>query len=238
MTGPDVPPGPDQAGRMDNGLIAARYVPLTDLLPADAAPVLQALGRGRIAAYLTAAPEPGRLRLFVAAEERVDARTIVASVLRSHGRDAQLGRTQEQTAPPRVVPDDGDIDYDAAFAELIADWHVDTHRAIRDAERALSEQDEDWRARLERPEAADPVWLDEEHYVPPPPPPLPRLAPPTIIGVLVLLAAVLLLALGGMAGLAPRLTLLLGVLGVLGGASILVMRLRRRNDEDDDGAVL
>lgn len=231
-------PGPDPAGPMDNGLIAARYVPLTDLMPDGAAPVLQALGRARIAAYLTAAPQPGLLRLFVAAEERVDARTIVASVLR--GRDDAGGLVAaEAQAPPRPAePEDRDIDYDAAFAEMIADWHVDTHRAIRDAERALSEQDENWRARLERPEAADPVWLDEEHYVPPPPPPLPRLAAPTIIAVLVLLASVLLLALGGMAGLAPRLTLLLGVLGVLGGATILVMRLRGRNDDDDDGAVL
>jgi hypothetical protein len=221
---------------MDNGLIATRYVPLTDLNVdehADVAPVLlRALARARIAAYLADAPDGRRKRLFVAAEERADARTIVASVLRADGREAVLG-----TAPP--APPESEIDYDVAFSELIADWHVDTHQAIRDAERALTEQDANWRARLERPEASDPIWLDEEHYVPPPPPPLPRLAAPTAGALVLLVASLVLLTLGGMAGLAPDITLLLGVLGVLAGATILVMRLRRRRDEDDDdGAVL
>jgi len=223
---------------MHNGLIAARYVPLTDLSAgpdADLAPaLLQALARARIAAYLADAPDGLRTRLFVAAEERADARTIVASVLRAGGREAAAG-----AAPPAPAPPESEIDYDAAFAELIADWHVDTHQAIRDAERALSEQDANWRARLEQPEASDPIWLDEEHFVPPPPPPLPRLAGPTVGAIALLLASIVLLALGGMAGLASNVTLLLGVLGVLSGAAILLTRLRRRRDEDDDdGAVV
>jgi hypothetical protein len=221
---------------MDNGLFAARYVPLTDL-DADIAPVLlQALGRARIAAYLADAPDGARRRLFVAAEERADARTIVASVLRADGREPVDGTA---AVPPRPAAPEPDIDYDLAFSELIADWHVDTHQAIREAERALSQQDADWRARLEQTEASDPIWLDEEHYVPPPPPPLPRLAAPTAGAIVLLIASIVLLTLGGMAGLAPNFTLLLGVLGVLSGATILVMRLRRRREEDDDdGAVL
>lgn len=228
---------------MDNGLVAARYVPLTDVRTDAAVSVLRALGRARIAAYLTNAPEGGasggtRRRLFVAAEERFDARTIVASVLRAGGHPSEPDSPGPGPTARACAAADEDIDYDAAFAELIADWHVDTHQAIRDAERALSEQDEHWRARLEQPEAGWPTWLDEEHYVPPPPPPLPRLAAPTIAALALLMISILLLSLGSMTGLAPRLTMLLGVLGVLCGAGILVMRLRRRSDDDDDGAVL
>jgi hypothetical protein len=138
---------------------------------------------------------------------------------------------------PRTDPLAG-IDADAEFNAMIADWHVDTLQAIRDAERSLSREDENWRARLNPGPVAEPVWLDDDHFVPPPPPPLPRFAAPTIIAMVVLAVSILLLGLGGEFGLASRLTLLLGVCGVLAGASMLVMRLRSRRDDDDDGAVL
>jgi hypothetical protein len=131
------------------------------------------------------------------------------------------------------------VDTDAAFAELIADWHVDTVAAVREAERDLRREDADWREQLRKPPVEEPVWLDEDHYIPPPPPPLPRLAAPTIGAVALLVFSVLLLALGGTIGLASDLTWLLGVLGVFLGAGLLVMRLRERHDdEDDDGAVI
>lgn len=224
---------PEPSGPLGNGLAAATYVPLTDVDTEIGRHLLTALGRARIAAYLGATPGdlPARRRLFVAAEERVDARTIVAAVVRAAGREADA-----LPEAPRPDPLAG-VDTDAAFADLIADWHVDTVAAIRKAERDLAKDDAEWRARLEKP-PAEPVWLDEQHYVPPAPPPLPRLAAPTIVAMSVLAVSILLLGLGGQFGLASKLTLLLGVCGVLLGVVILVSRLRDRPDDDDDGAVL
>jgi hypothetical protein len=221
-------PGP-VPDRQDNGLVAATYVPLTDVAPQLVSALLTALGRARIPAYVASTPSDEALRLFVAAEERADARTIVASVVRAAG----------ETPPPDRNDPLAGIDTDAEFERLVADWHVDTHNAIRDAERSLSAEDEEWRARLEKPPAAEePVWLDDDHYVPPAPPPLPRFAPQTILAMVIIGLSVLLLGLGGELGIASRLTMILGICGVLVGAAILVSRLRSHRDDDDDGARL
>lgn len=230
--GPDLGPArSDEPGRLDNGLLAAAYVPLTDVDLAMGKALLTLLGRAHIAAYLNPLTDESRRRLFVAAGERADARTIVATALRA---DAE-GDTE-----PTPTTDDplAGIDTDAAFAELVADWHVDTLAAIREAERQLRDEDEDWKARLNRPPVDDPVWLDDDHYVPPPPPPLPRLAPATVGAVLLLLGSIALLAFGSLLDLGSDVVYLLGVGGVLASAWMLVMRLRDRNDDDDDGAVV
>jgi hypothetical protein len=218
-----------EPGRRDNGLIAPSYVPLMDVPAAIAPQVLSALGRARIAAYLMEAPsDPAALRLHVASAERVDARTIVASVVKASG--SEHGPVDDPLAG---------IDADAEFSRLVADWHVDTHLAIREAERQLTREDEDWRARLNPPPPSDETpWLDEEHYIPPVPPPLPRFAAPTIIAMAVIAISIFVLGFGGEVGLAGQLSLLLGVLGLLLGAGILLTRLREHRDEDDDGAVL
>ena len=233
--------GSGAPGRVDNGLRAAAYVPLTDVDPRTGEHLLTALGRARIAAYLL--PDPGaqvaRSRLFVAAEERTDARTIVQAAVRALGNAERAGGTDPEV--PASAPDPlAGLDTDEAFRTLIADWHVDTHDAIRAAERDLRREDAEWRARLGRPPVNDPVWLDDDHFVPPPPPPLPRLATPTVVAMLVLAISIVVLALGGQFGLAGRLSLVLGIAGLLLGAGILFTRIRerRRDDEDDDGATL
>lgn len=215
--------------RRDNGLIAPSYVPLTDVAAPLAPQVLTALGRARIAAYLAESPRADALRLYVASAERIDARTIVAAVVRAAGGD--------EAAP---LPDPlAGIDSEAEFQRMIADWHIDTHLAIREAERDLTREDEDWRARLNPPPPAeDTPWLDEEHYVPPTPPPLPRLTAPAVLAVTLIAISVVLLGFGGELGLPGRLSLFLGVVGVLAGVGILVSRLRVHHDDDDDGAVL
>ena len=241
-----VPDGPLQSGRLDNGHTAQSYVALTDIGVEVGRHLITVLGRARIAAYLGSPPavpalpsapdEPADAaaeapvemrRLFVDAEERGDARTIVAAALRALG----------SSDPIETDPLAG-VDTDAAFAELVSDWHVDTVTAIREAERDLSREDDEWRARLLPAPAAEPVWLDEGHYIPPPPPPLPRLAAPTIIAMSLLAISILLLGLGGEFGLASDLTMLLGVGGVLLAAAMLVMRLRENRDEDDDGTAV
>jgi hypothetical protein len=230
----DVPdPGEGGFGRLDNGLRAPTYVPLTDVDPAVGQHLLAALGRARIAAYLGPVPtaESAQRRLFVAAEERVDARTIVVAAVR-----ALVGEEPELPASDPLAG----VDTDSAFDALVSEWKIDTVAAVRDAERDLSREDADWRARLIKPQARDEVWLDEDHYIPPPPPPLQRLAKPTIVAMAVLAVSILVLGLGGQLGLAGNLTIVLGLTGLLLGAIILFTRVReyRRDDEDDDGAAL
>jgi len=223
--------GPEQ-DRLDNGLHAPTYVPLTDVDATVGRHLLTALGRARIAAYLGPVPQPDatRRRLFVASDDRIDARTIVAAAVRALGEDE----------PPANSDPLAGIDTDAAFEALVADWHVDTVSAVRDAERDLTREDSDWRARLNKPPARDEVWLDEDHYVPPPPPPLPRLAAPTIIAMAVLALSIVVLGLGGYLGLAGNLSFVLGMLGLLLGGGILFTRLRpsRNDDEEDDGSAI
>lgn len=227
-------------GRLDNGLRAAAYVPLTDVDEAVGQHLLSALGRARIAAYLGPVPtgaEAGYVaqrRLFVASEERVDARGIVVAAVRA------LGAEHPDLPPAEADPLAG-VDTDAEFDALIAGWKIDTTAAVRDAERDLTREDAEWRARLIKPQSPDEVWLDEDHYVPPPPPPLPRLAWPTIVAIVIIALSVLLLGLGGQLGLAGQFTLVFGIGGLLLGAGILFTRVREyRRDEDDgdDGAAI
>lgn len=254
---PDTPAVPP-AGRVDNGLLATTYVPLTDVDDAVGRTLLTMLGRARIAAYLAPVelgPGPGPAaaaaaagsdapsavgtrRLFVAADERSDARAIVAAAMRAM-REPDGVAAVDETADDEAAADPlSGMDTDAAFAAIVADWHVDTLAAVREAERQLRQEDAEWRAKLQRPPVDEPVWLDEDHYVPPPPPPLPRLAGPTVAAMSLLALSILVLGLGGEFGLAANLSFLLGVCGVLVGAWMLVMRLRERRDDDDDGAVL
>ncbi|HEY2272698.1 MAG TPA: hypothetical protein VGH30_07985 [Jatrophihabitantaceae bacterium] len=232
-------PEPPSPGPWNNGLLASSYVALTDVAAPIASRLLTALERARIAAYLaeTAGTE-GAFRLYVASAERSDARTIVAAVVRASGGDPGGGEIApgEPTADPLAG-----IDAEAEFAALIADWHVDTHTAIRNAEKELSQQDEDWRLRLNAPGTADeegPTWLDEDHYVPPTPPPLPRPTGPIMLGLLLVLAAILLLAFGDQLGMPFQFSLFLAVGGIITATVLFVMRLRANRDDDDDGAVL
>jgi hypothetical protein len=240
VTSPEQP-ARDPGARLDNGLSAQRYTPISDIAPETAAHLLIALRRARIAAYLDDAAQAGnRRRLFVDAEERADARTVVAAAIRALGAGTATGGP---VGPPRATPDSGlnltaGMDTDAEFEALVADWHVDTVAAIREAERDLTREDAEWRARLQPAVPAEPVWLEDEHYVPPPPPPLPRFAAPTIVAMTILAISILLLALGGELGLASNFTVLLGVGGVLVAAGILVSRLRPEHDSDEDGSAV
>jgi hypothetical protein len=228
--------GGPEPSRLDNGLQAPTYVPLTDVDSDVGRHLLTALGRARIAAYLApVAPaveaESDQRRLFVASDERVDARTIVAAAVRAL-------RAEEPDLPPQSDPLAG-VDTDSAFDALVSGWHVDTVAAVRDAERDLTREDAEWRARLNKPPARDEVWLDEDHYIPPPPPPLPRLAAPTIIAMAVLAMSVLVLGLGGEFGLASDFSFVLGIGGLLLGVLILLSRVREHHrDEDDDGSAI
>ena len=246
MTAHEVP-GPHE--RLDNGLRALAYVPLTDVDAEVGRQLLTALARARIAAYLGALETAAdQRRLFVAAEERVDARTIVRATVRALGTSAD-----DVPEPPVEAAGTGDplagLDTEAIFAELVADWHVDTHAAIRRAERDLTREDADWRARLaqeaqqaqpaQQPVDEEPAWLDDDHYVPPPPPPLPRLSMPAVLGIVILAVSIFVLGAGTLLGLADNVARVLGIAGLLIGVGVLLTRVRDfHRDEDDDGAAL
>jgi hypothetical protein len=143
---------------------------------------------------------------------------------------------------PRRYPLDG-VDTEAAFAELVSDWHVDTVKAVRDAERQLREEDAEWRAHLAQPQQPSQdelVWLDDDHYVPPPPPPLPRLSAPTVGAIALIVFAILMLGFGERLGFGTDVRFLIGIGSILFAGYILMTRLRPRYDEeeDDDGAVI
>jgi hypothetical protein len=229
----DILPGP-----WNNGLLASSYVPLTDVSAPIAPKLLTALERARIAAYLAEAPDTdGGLRLYVASAERADARTIVAAVVRANS-DASEPIADAPPEPP-VDPLAG-IDADAEFAALVANWHVDTHVAIRDAEKELTREDEDWRLRLNTTPSDNEelTWLDEDHFVPPAPPPLPRPTAPIVLGLLLIAASIALLAFGSYLEVGFEFRLFLAVTGILTATTLFVLRLREYRDEDDDGAIL
>lgn len=163
------------------------------------------------------------------------------------GDEWEPGAEPERPSENRSADDMSAGEIDAAFNDLVADWHVDTVKAIRDAEKSLASEDKNWRAALEPAEEAEPeadesaeseqVYLDEFHYVPPPPPPFPRLAAMTVLALLILAASITVLVAGAEMGLAEQSSLLLGVSGVLVAGGIFFTRLRASRDEDDDGTV-
>jgi hypothetical protein len=215
------------SARHGNGLSADTYVPLADVDPDVGEELLVALRRARIPAYVEPAGEAPLRRLFVASADRADARTVVEAASRM------------PLLP--LNPLEG-VDTDTEFDALVGDWDVDTIRAVRAAERDLTREDADWRARLEPGFPGTSAADDEEHYVPPPPPPLPRLSAATIFALIILAASIVVLAVGDQLGLESDVALLLGVGGILTGAGMLIMRLRARppeeEDDGDDGAIV
>jgi len=217
----------------DNGLEAPAYVAVADIDRSVGDALLSALRRARIAAYLepmSSAEETSRQRLYVAADERTDARSVIEVAARSFANDASAARRPDLLAG---------VDAQAEFDALVGDWHVDTLNAVRAAERDLTREDADWRMRLQLP-AAGSEANDDDHYVPPAPPPLPRLAGATILALVVVAGSVMMMAFGRSLGLPGELAFVAGVAGILVGAGLLIMRLRdgSDDDEDDDGAVI
>jgi hypothetical protein len=248
------PAGERSAGRRDNGLTAPGFVPIAEVDLAFGPTLLVALARAQIAAYLQATADPDRELLYASSTDRGDANTIVAAVWRAAqaaaaesasvpvAGDSDASATDTAPMDPTrqavSVPDPlAGRDTDSEFHALVADWHVDTVAAIRSAERDLSREDAEWRARISPPPPS--TDEDEEHFVPPMPPPLPRLAATTIGAILLVAASILLLVAGGRLGLGTDMIFFVGVGGILLGAGVFVMKLRAQpSEDDDDGAVL
>ena len=145
MTSEGVPP--DDAGRRQ-GSAAARQ----RLLRAALRPAHRRRRRRRPAPADRARPGPDRrLPRPRAGRASSDACSSPPTSAPTPARSSPPRSAPSATAQPDLrQPADplAGVDTDAAFDALVADWHVDTIAAMRDAERDLTREDADWRARL------------------------------------------------------------------------------------------
>lgn len=210
-----------------------------------------------------ALPSPPTDRLWVAREQRSAARRIVEAEADSAGRRVGAGGAAAGVAPGDDRPSHGltDEDEELAWREIVESFETDSTAPVppwpveEDAERRSARSgsvdtddsetadagDSDIRDAAASDVTADAATADDEgHYVPPPPPPVPRLSRQALTGIaLILLGAVLLVA-PRLVGVQPDAGLTFGVIAVLVGAGMLVLRLRdhRSDDGPDDGAVV
>jgi hypothetical protein len=218
-------------GRRDNGIDATLWSPLRDVDPRVGEHLLDLLQAAGIAAYLepstdvepytrsVSLPSPPSDRLFVDRARRVEARSVV---------DEHVPADQIREAPaPAVRPD---LDEDAEWARIVSAFEAEDGRPVVEGEPV----DAPAPTQHELPVLDRP----DEHYEPPPPPPLPAPAPASLYSVLLILAGILLIGAPGILNLSPDVGLVLGVAGVAGGVATLVSRMRDRDDDGDDGAVV
>lgn len=74
----------------------------------------------------------------------------------------------------------------------------------------------------------------EETYTPPPPPPVPKPSAPAVLGVLLVLGGLALVVSPTLLDVGPELGMLTGIVAFLGGAAMLVWRLRPEPEDDDE----
>jgi hypothetical protein len=82
---------------------------------------------------------------------------------------------------------------------------------------------------------------DEDRYIPPPPPPLPRISKYAVLGILGVVLGFVLFLFPELLPIHRDYVTLIGFAAIVGGAVMLVWRLRSGDDEDDDfddGAVV
>ncbi|MDQ1744265.1 MAG: hypothetical protein QOE23_2604 [Pseudonocardiales bacterium] len=223
-------------GRRDNGLDSDKFSPVADVDPRLADHLLDVLGLRDVPAYVepTTTSDPVTAdRLYVAADQTSEARQVLTEIASELGIEVAQHRHWDRPGERAEPPADplAGIDTDAEFAKIIAE--------LQELNRPVAAPPDPAPPRQLGTAAVDP--LDQvEHFVPPPAPPVPRPALPTAMAVLVTLLGVLVLAFGYPMGLPPDLPLPLGVVLVLFGSGLLVLRLRPepRDDSDDDGAVV
>ena len=165
------------------------------------------------------------------------------------------------TTPPRDADaDDGSVDVEAAWADIVARWDTDVPRAEpvapadtvpadtvpADTARDTDDSDMAWAgptshvggeaARAAGHESAEP---DDDRYVPPEPPPLPRgdavsrLAWGGVLGAPLFLVLSMLFWRG-----VPTLLVVAAIAAFVAGFVTLVVRMPDGQDDADDGAVV
>ncbi|MGY1730694.1 hypothetical protein ACI798_04165 [Geodermatophilus sp. SYSU D01045] len=227
-------------GRRDNGLDAALWAPLRDVDPRVGEHLLDVLREAGIPAYLEPAadvgpytrtvflPSPPADRLFVDRARLGEGRSLVERHADDHVPAA--GPAAERRPLRR------DLDEDAEWARIVAAYEAEHGRTVvEDADPAGPAV-----VRPAAPPADDEEDdpLDEEHYEPPPAPPVPMPSPSTLYAVLLAAAGVVLVGAPGVLGLRTETGLVLGVAALVGSAALALSRMRDRDDDGDDGAVV
>jgi hypothetical protein len=211
-------------------LDSEEFSPVADVDPRLADHLLDVLGLRDVAAYVEPAPASNPLiadRLYVAADQTGAAREVLTEIASELG--IEVSRGHEYVEPTdRPDPLVG-RDTDAEFAAIVA--------GLGDLDRPLFEPLTSTEVHAVGGDLDD---VEDEHFVPPPPPPIPRPAVATAMAAVMTLLGILVMAFGSSIGLPADLQLPLGVVLVLFGAGMLIMRLREEpwDDSDDDGAVV
>lgn len=234
-------------GRRDNGLDATDWRALEDLDPRVSEHVLDLLAVQGIAAYVQPAvdvdpltrsatlPNPPRDRLYVDRQHLSAAKDSLRRFLQASG-----GQAVSERAP---------VDVDTAFADIVA--HLDDPAAVDEVA-----QEPQPTGPVDGRHVTEPSLLDaldtfgadlpdeepQEKFVPPPPPPLPRMSGQTLLGSLAVVAGLVMVVVRpDFLPLDGSSTMLLGFATMLGGATVLITRLRPGTDPEeeshpDDGA--
>ncbi|GAA4924898.1 hypothetical protein LX16_0015 [Stackebrandtia albiflava] len=172
-------------------------------------------------------------------------------------RDDDADRPADESADSRP---DGELDareIDERFAELVAHFDGPTwpggdgpeEPAEDDTERPVTEAGGDPRGvRADEPTLLE-LWdtetpddPDEEDFEPPAPGPMPRPSLPAILGVVLVLGGLFLVLYPTVLDVGADLGRLTGIAAFVGGAAMLIWRLRPEPDDDDpdpgNGAVV
>jgi hypothetical protein len=251
-------------------LDAAAFVPLADVDPRVGEHLLDVLGAAGVPAYLEpsvdiepytralALPSPPTDRLWVDREQRLAARQIVETEAQQAGQAGleALGRERPRAQQAEASTSTGlPAEEEQIWAQIVAsygaepaDTPVPPWPVEEDADGpATPDGDNDSGPGAARAGTAagpggeaPPAEDDEEHFVPPPPPPVPRLSRQALLALLLLVIGLALVVAPGQVGLDQQAGLLFGVVSILSGTGVLILRLRdsRSDDDGDDGAVV
>ena len=250
----------DAPGARRNGLAAERFAELLDVEERLVPGLLQALADAQVAAFAVPRGTSGVDRLHVDGERVDAARLVVERELRAEARRSGSTPVARDARPPSWRSSAGQADVDAAWEQIVASWEdapavrgdegKTSSRRSRDDDVPARSRRSRWRRRAARPARQEGSsgaggGTDAEEptgWAPPPAPPVGRLSPQALVGVLAMAAGLLVVVWPGLVGLRPSaVTFSLGVLGLVGGAVALFLRLSdgpRRDDRPDDGAVL
>jgi hypothetical protein len=225
---------PAYRGRRDNGLDSDRFSAIADVDPRLSDHLLDVLGLREVPAYVEPSPatNPAPLDRLHVASDRADAGREVLEALATELGIAISYSAQTEQADHRADPLDG-IDTDAEFKAIVAGLG-DLGRPLLRA--GVAEPV----TQPEKPDETD-ALLEVEHFVPPAPPPVPRPAAPTVLALLVIVLGIAVIAFGSMLGFPGDFPLPAGVILILTGVVLLILRLRpepRDESSDGDGAVV
>jgi hypothetical protein len=210
-------------------LASDEFSPVADVDPRLADHLLDVLGLREVAAYVEPAPAGNPVtadRLYVAADQTSAAREVLTEIATELGIEVSRGHADR---PEQRMDPLAGRDTEAEFAAIIAGFD-EPDRPLFDPVASAAVH-----------ATAQPDNVDEvEHFVPPPAPPVPRPTVATALAALMALAGILMMAFGSDIGLPADVPLPFGVILILFGVGMLIMRLREepRDDSDDDGAVV